>query len=362
MKGSIAEKQFALSLLSLLVLVVSSCQKEEITLADDNLHPVKLTVPANFPTFTDDIENPLTAEGIELGRLLFYDTRLSGNNKLSCGSCHRQDMAFSDAVALNNIGVSGRELPRHSPALINLAWANNGLFWDGGSTNLESQAFGPLTNVDEMHQNLTELEHELKQIPAYVNKFKLVFNSEIKSVHVVKALAQFQRTLISGNSKYDKYSRKEPGVLLTTEEFNGLMLVNAKCGNCHAGELFTDNGYHNNGIDNDFSNTAHEGLFQGRFRISFNPLDLGKFKTPTLRNVMLTAPYMHDGRFKSIDEVLEHYNSELRYSPTVDPLLFQNKNQLGIPISNNEKIAIKSFLNVLNDKDFISNKKFSNPN
>jgi len=362
MTGSIAKKQFALILLSLIVMATSSCKKEEVTLTHDTLHPVKLEAPANFPKFTDDPDNPLTAEGIELGRLLFYDNRLSGNNSISCGSCHRQDIAFSDGVALNTIGVSGEKLPRHSPALINLAWANNGLFWDGGSTNLESQAFGPLTNADEMHQNLTELEHELKQVPNYVKQFKLVFNSEIKSVHVVKALAQFQRTLVSGNSKYDQYIRKEPGVILTDEELNGLTLVNAKCRSCHSGALFTDYSYHNNGIDADFSNTSHEGLYQGRFRVTFNPLDLGKFKTPTLRNVMLTAPYMHDGRFKNIDEVLEHYNMGLKKSATIDPLLFQNKNQLGIPISNNEKIAIKSFLNALNDKDFISNKKFSNPN
>lgn len=362
MIGSIAKKQFALTFISLIAMVASSCKKEEEAIIDDVLHPVKLDVPVNFPKFTDDPNNPLTAEGIELGRLLFYDPRLSGNNKISCGSCHRQNIAFSDAVALNNIGVSGVELPRHSPALINLAWANNGLFWDGGSTNLESQAFGPLTNADEMHQNLTELEHELKQVPVYVKMFKLLFNSEIKSVQVVKALAQFQRTLVSGNSKYDRYVRKEPGVNLTTEELNGLTLVNAKCRSCHTGELFTDNGYHNNGIDHDFSNTDHEGLYQGRFRVTFNPLDLGKFKTPTLRNIMLTAPYMHDGRFKTIDEVLEHYNAGLKNSATVDRLLFQNGHQLGIPISSTEKVAIKAFLHALTDNDFITNKKFSDPN
>lgn len=361
MKGLIAKKQFALIVLSLIVMVISSCKKEEVTLTDDILHPVKLEAPANFPKFTDDPDNPLTAEGVELGRLLFYDTRLSGNNSISCGSCHRQNIAFSDSVALNSIGVSGVKLPRHSPALINLAWANNGLFWDGGSTNLESQAFGPLTNVDELHQNLTELEHELKQVPAYIKMFKLVFNSEIKSAHIVKALAQFQRTLVSGNSKYDQYIRREQPTVLTTQELAGLNLVNAKCRSCHTGELFTDNGYHNNGIDAIFNN-EHEGIHQGKYRITQIPFDLGKFKTPTLRNIMLTAPYMHDGRFKNIDEVLEHYNTGLRNSATVDPLLFQNHNQLGIPISIIEKEAIKAFLHTLTDNDFITNKKFSHPN
>lgn len=362
MISQIAKKQFAQILLLFVVVIASSCKKEEVITTDNKLHPVKLEVPANFPKFTDDIDNPLTAEGIELGRLLFYDTRLSGSNTISCGSCHNQGLAFSDAVALNNIGASGVKLPRHSPALINLAWANNGLFWDGGSTNLESQAFGPLTNIDEMHQNLTELEFELKQVPDYVRRFKLLFNSEIKSANVVKALAQFERTLISGNSKYDQYVRKEPSVLLSNQELDGLNLINLKCRSCHTGELFTDNNYHNNAIDDDFSNTDHDGLFQGRFRVTFNPADLGKFKTPTLRNVMLTAPYMHDGRFKNIDEVLEHYNTGLKSSLTTDQLLFQNNNKLGIPISASEKASIKAFLNALTDNTFIANKKLSNPN
>lgn len=343
------------------ILIISSCKKEEMINNDKVLHAVTLDVPSNFPKYVDDLNNPLTKEGIALGRLLFYDTRLSGNNQLSCASCHSQGLAFSDGVALNNIGVSGQTLVRHSPTLINLAWSNTGLFWDGGVTNLESQAFAPLTSVDEMHQNLTELEYELKQVPDYVNRFKFVFNSEIKSAHVVKALAQFQRTLVSGNSKYDQYVRKENGVFLTSQELEGLELVNTKCKSCHSGALFTDNGFHNNGLDNVFSD-EHEGIFQGRFRVTLNPADMGKFKTPTLRNVMLTAPYMHDGRFKTIDEVLDHYNLSLKNSPTVDQLLYQNNNQLGIAISTNEKEAIKAFLHTLTDHHFITNKNFSNPN
>jgi len=360
MIGLIAKKRL-IYLLPLVLIIASSCKKEEVMITDEQPHVVRLEVPANFPKYVDDLDNPLTAEGIELGRLLFYDTRLSGNNKLSCASCHKQNIAFSDAVALNNIGASVKTLDRHSPALINLAWANNGLFWDGGVTNLESQAFAPLTSADEMHQNLTELEYVLKQVPNYVKKFKLVFNDEIKSANVVKALSQFQRTLISGNSKYDKYIRKEEGASLSSLEIDGLNLVNSKCKSCHAGELFTDNGYHNNGLDATF-NDEHEGIYQGRYRITNNLLDMGKFKTPTLRNVMLTAPYMHDGRLKTIDDVLAHYHTGLKSSETIDRLLFQNNNQLGIPITTNEKEAIKAFLHALTDYTFISNKKFSNPN
>ncbi len=345
-----------------LLLSTLSCKKERVNnLNLDQLHPEKLAVPGNFPAATDDPDNPLTKEGIELGRLLFYDTRLSGNNQLSCASCHHQNIAFSDATVLSNIGVSGKILPRHTPALINLAWATSGLFWDGGSTNLESQAFGPLTSADEMGQNLSELEFELKQVPDYQKRFKLVFGSEINSASVVKALAQFQRTLISGDSKYDQYIRKEAGANLTDQEKEGLSLVDSKCRNCHAGELFTDDRFHNNGIDADFSNDSFEGLYQGRYRISYNLEDLGKFKTPTLRNVLLTAPYMHDGRFSKLEDVLEHYNSGVKVSGTTDPTLLPTVGKRGILLTAKDKNAILAFLASLTDNTFIQNKKLSNP-
>lgn len=346
------------------ILFNSSCKKEVINDMERETVPKKLVpdVPANFPAFQNDPDNPLTEEGVALGRLLFYDTRLSGSNRLSCASCHHQELAFSDGVALSNIGESGQTLPRHAPALINPAWAKSGLFWDGGSTNLESQAFGPLTSADEMHQNLSALEDELKAVPDYVKRFKQAFGTDVNSAGVVKALAQFQRTLISGNSRYDRFIRKESGSTLTDQEIRGMKLVDARCRSCHSGELFTDDGYHNNGIDSDFSNTSLDGLYQGRFRITYNPLDLGKFKTPTLRNIALTAPYMHDGRIKTLAEVLEHYHNGIQVSPTTDVLLFQNNGQVGIPLSPQDKSDIIIFLNTLTDEDFIRNIKFSKPN
>ncbi len=352
------------SMLSLLViLIVFSCKKEETVGVDHVavLHPVDLDVPGNFPKPFNDPDNPLTKEGIALGKLLFYDTRLSGSNRLSCASCHQPELAFSDGVALSRIGESGKTLPRHSPALINLAWMTNGLFWDGGSTNLESQAFGPLTNEDEMHQNLSELEYELSQVPDYVRRFKLAFNSVVKSAAIVKAIAQFERTLISGNSRYDQYSRKERNVILSAEELHGLVLVKTKCGGCHVGELFTDNSFHNNGLDDDFSNTTLDGLFQGRYRISYQLADLGKFKTPTLRNVMLTAPYMHDGRFATLDQVLTHYQHGIKSSLTTDQLLYQDNGRPGIPLSITERSAIIAFLQSLTDNSFIQNKNLLKP-
>lgn len=319
-----------------------------------------LRVPDHFPAVERHLDNPLTVEGIELGRQLFYDVRLSGNNKISCASCHQQNLAFSDGVALGNQGVSATQLHRHAPALFNLAWSKSGLFWDGGAKNLESQAFGPLTAADEMHQDLYELDWELKQIPEYVKSFRLVFGGEVSSANVVKALAQFQRSLISAGSKYDRYQQGEKNASLTALELEGMALVAQKCQSCHSGELFTDDAYHNNGLDGIFSEDF-EGIFQGRFRVSFEPVDLGKFKTPSLRNVLLTAPYMHDGRFKTIDEVLDHYQSGVKISATTDAILLKNASQPGIAMSANERKAIIAFLGSLSDHELINNQEISNP-
>lgn len=339
------------------ILLLVSCKKEAApeVLNPDGLHEVELLRPANFPAVMKQPDNRLTAEGIELGRRLFYDVRLSGNNRISCASCHHQDLAFSDGLALSNQGISGKTLDRHAPVLFNLAWADQGLFWDGGAKNLESQAFGPLTSADEMFQDLYELEAELKAIPDYVNRFKQVFNSAIKSADVVKALAQFQRTLISGNSRYDQYIRQENSTVLNAEELLGMNLLQEKCGSCHAGALFTDQSFHNNGLDDHFSEDK-EGIYQGHFRVSFNPSDLGKFKTPSLRNVLFSAPYMHDGRFKTLEEVLDHYQFGIKMSPTTDVSLFQNQGKPGIPMSTTERKAIIAFLNTLTDHEFIKNK------
>ena len=350
-------KQFLFYLL--LLFTLASCKKEESKPEPQTLW---LAVPANFPPVNNVASNPLTKEGVELGRRLFYDKRLSGNNRISCASCHQQQLAFTDGVALNSIGASGKLLHRNAPALINLAWVNNGLFWDGGSTNLESLAFAPLTHPDEMHQELFQLIDELKAIPDYVQRFRFVFNdTEIKTGYIAKALAQFQRTLISSDSKYDRYRRSEQQVQLSPIEQQGLKLVQSKCGGCHSGELFTDNLFHNNGLDTDFSNASNDGLFQGRFRVTQNSADLGKYRTPTLRNILFTAPYMHDGRFATLEDVLQHYASGVRYSATVDPLVLQQGGMPGISINEEEKRSIITFLRTLSDSSFIRNRQFSNP-
>lgn len=328
--------------------------------ADDSYQePLPLvTVPDNFPAFTDSKTNPLTEDGIALGKKLFFDQRLSGNNQVSCATCHQQSLAFSDGFTLTSQGISGKALERNSPALINLAWANNGLFWDGGSTNLESQAFAPLAHEDEMRQDLSELIKELNADADYPKLFNKVFGRTINQSDIVKAIAQFERTLISANSKYDKYIRKESDGILNADELKGLELAEKFCFACHATPLLTDNLYHNNGIDNDFTDDTELMIKKGRFRVTDNPLDLGKFKTPTLRNIEKTAPYMHDGRFATLEKVVDHYSNGVLDSPTLASNLKQN-GKLGFSLSETEKIQLIAFLKTLTDYDFLTNKRFS---
>ncbi|TYR31704.1 cytochrome-c peroxidase [Sphingobacterium phlebotomi] len=347
-----------------------SCSKDDDpVIADEEKTPFTLRQPTFFPKAVESAvdpktglpSNPLTKAGVELGRRLFFDPILSANKQVSCGSCHHQGKAFSDGLAITTAGVSGKPLERHSPTLINLAWTDKGFFWDGGSTNLESQAFGPLTHVDEMGMYLPVLVERLLADATYVELFLKAFG-ELPSEHrTAMALSQFQRILVSADTPYDLYRRGEQPDALSADQLRGLSLVRQKCGSCHAGELFTDNSFHNNGIDDDFGDGSHEGIYWGRYRITYNPLDLGAFKTPTLRNVMVSAPYMHDGRFKTIDEVLNHYRFGIKDTPVTVAVLYQNGEQVGIPMTDREAEDIKAFLNALTDDKFLNNREFSNP-
>ncbi|SEK19407.1 cytochrome-c peroxidase [Parapedobacter koreensis] len=349
----------------LAMLTAQGCRKETPMPEPEPFgrEPYTLAIPSHFPLPESAADNPLTVQGVALGRKLFYDGLLSANGKVSCATCHRQELAFSDGVAIAAHGVSGKPLERHAPALFNLAWHDTGLFWDGGSKNLESQAFGPLTHVDEMGMDLGLLEARLREDATYPSLFGEAFTDGVTAANVAKALAQFQRTLVSGNSHYDRYILNDTGTsALSEKELHGLSLVRQKCGGCHSGELFTDNGYHNNGIDDDFSDGSHEWIHRGRYRITLNPMDLGAFKTPSLRNVMVSAPYMHDGRFATIGGVLDHYAKGIRDTEVTDRLLYQNGDGPGIPMTGEERTAIIAFLHTLTDEVFLNNRDFSNPN
>ncbi len=311
--------------------------------------------------------NPFSAEGIALGKRLFYDANLSANGQVSCASCHQQALAFTDGTALSQAGASGQPLLRHAPALINLAW-QEGLFWDGGAKDIESLAFAPLMHPDEMAADVPKMLNYLQQDATYRSAFKAAFGTDsIVSAYVVRALAQFQRTLISNNSRYDRIVRNtqqqgQPIEQFTQQEAEGMLLFNTHCASCHTPPFFTDHGYHNNGLNSSeaFANTAHDGIYQGRYRISNDKADLGKFKTPTLRNVALTGPYMHDGRFETLWEVIHHYTEDVQQAPTLDSTLVQPNGTTGVPLTFTQQEAIIAFLETLTDSAFINNPAFRN--
>ena len=297
-------------------------------------------------------KNPLTEEGVALGKKLFFDKRLSGDNSKSCATCHQPRNAFTDNTQFS-IGINGNPGTRNSMPLFNLAWNFNDRFaWDGKEISLENQALEPIGNPDELHGNWVDIIGKLQADPDYPELFTKAFGSVvIDSTLITKAIAQFERTLISGNSKFDQYLLGKSD--LTSEELNGFNIFmdenKGDCFHCHGSNhnpLWTNNEFHNNGLDNDF-------LDLGLGAVTGDPNDNGKFRTPSLRNLFFTSPYMHDGRFETLDEVIDHYSEGLQYSSTIDPLM-KKVSQGGVQLSPEEKSDLKAFLLTLTDHDFVS--------
>lgn len=368
--------------LLLSIFVVLSCNRKisyEETLEDFNapLKPYNLQVPEYFSrNFRIPADNPLTEQGVALGRMLFYDKRLSADNTVACASCHQQSAAFSDNNRFSK-GVEGRTTQRNSMSLANLLWVNR-FFWDGRVSSLEEQVLHPLSNPNEMNISPQEAASKLQRLPEYPPRFKQVFGSEqITPANIAKALAQFERTLISSNSRYDRYLRGEykptplelQGMqLFFTHPIPEIGLRGGNCGDCHIGPLVQGDptgfrGFHNNGLDTDAD------LQPGLQAVTNNPNDRGKFRAVSLRNIALTAPYMHDGRFNTLEEVLEHYDQHIKMSATLDPLIIEASNQIRhdenapiqLHLTAQEKRAILAFLHMLTDSTFIQDKRFSNP-
>lgn len=302
--------------------------------------------------------NPLTQEGVALGKKLFFEKLLSGDHTQSCASCHNPQNAFANQEQFS-IGIDGNKGFRNTMPLFNLAWNFDELFnWNGSEFSLENQAFEPVKNPIEMHAKWKNVIQKLQNHPQYPTLFKNAFGtSTIDSVLVTKAIAQFERTLISGNSKFDRFLKGENS--LTPEEENGfnVFMDEAKgdCFHCHGSNnnpLWTDNKFHNNGLDTNFSDLGL-GAKTG------DPADNGKFKSPSIRNLAFTAPYMHDGRFATLEEVINHYSEGLKPSITIDPLM--KKVQLGgVQLTSKDKADLIAFLLTLSDFDFINNPDFKN--
>ncbi|MGI4832797.1 MAG: cytochrome-c peroxidase [Janthinobacterium lividum] len=312
--------------------------------------------PANFPPMVYGLTgNPPDAATFALGRQLFYDARLSADGTVSCGSCHRLAAAFAHAGYRLSPGVGGQLAARNAPALQNLRW-RRGFMADGGALGLELQALAPLTDPREMHQPLAAALIKLNADADYRRQFAAIYGpGVIGTAQFLRALAQFTAALTSANSRYDHYVRHEAGGELTAPELSGLAVFRAKCASCHATDLFTDERYRNNGLDHTFPTDS------GRARISLKPGDAGRFKVPSLRNVTRTAPYMHDGRFSTLGQVLAHYDHGVRPSRTLDPLLRQPGGQLGIPLSAQEQADLLTFLNTLTDNDFLTDRRLLAP-
>lgn len=329
-----------LVLLVVIQLFFSCKEKEETQVVKKSLTPYLIKLPRDFPKTNLASDNPLTQEGIALGKMLYYDNALHPEGKMSCASCHLQNLGFSIS---NSAGV----LPH-----INLAWQANFL-WNGRIEGTLEDAMR--FEVDEFFKS------DLRGIRAkniYKEGFQQVFgNDAITSKQTAYALAQFIASLVSSQSKYDKVVQKKE-VFSPSEQKGYEMFFSEKadCFHCHVPPLFTDYRLHNIGIDSVF-----EGRNEGRYGVTKNVNDLGRMKTPTLRNIEVTGPYMHDGRFKTLEEVIAHYNSGIKMSASLDPLLTKNNNQALLNLSEQDKADLKAFLLTLTDTAFLNSKQHSNP-
>lgn len=311
--------------------------------------PLYFEVPKGWPQPKYDFKkNPLTEEGFQLGRHLFYDPIMSRDSTISCSSCHLQQTGFTHVDHQLSHGINGKIGTRNSMTLLNLAW-NKNFMWDGSINNLEVQAINPITSPIEMDEKLENVVFKLQQSEKYRTLFSKAFGDEkVTSQRLLKALAQFTVMLKSSNSKYDKMIRNE--VVFSEQEQKGYELFKVNCASCHKEPLFTDDRFEKNGLAidetlNDF----------GRSKITTRKEDELRFRIPTLRNIQFTFPYMHDGRFKTLTEVVKHYNS-LGNDKSLPKELAKPMN-----LSDNDRVDLVAFLNTLTDKEFLFDKRFSFP-
>lgn len=314
--------------------------------------PLALDLPANFPELPVEKGNPLTVEGVVLGRRLFYDPILSGDSSQACASCHLQQSAFGDTRRFSS-GIHGTKGSRHAPTIVNPAWIPD-MFWDGRADGLEGQAREPVPNPIEMDLPWPDAIDRLTHHPEYPDLFCAAFgDKKVTQDRVVKAIAQFERTFISANSKYDRVKRGE--ATFTAAEQRGFILFSTErgdCFHCHDDLFFATSTFHNTGLDSIV-------LDDGRGDVTGNPADNGKFKSATLRNIEVSAPYMHDGRFFSLQEVLAHYNMGFHDGNDVDPLIRARLTRA--PMTPGEIDTLIIFLDTLTDPDFLTNPDLSNP-
>ncbi len=339
-----------------------SCGSEELgssgyeDIEGENYDPVflELEIPSNFPEPTYDIENNKpTQAGFELGKKLFYDGKLSSTGVISCGFCHIQEFAFTHHTHIVSHGVNGALGTRNAPALQNMIFLES-FNWDGSVAHLDMQPIVPITAEVEMNESIGNVLQKLQNDPSYVEAFNKAFeNGEIDTENMFKAISQFVMLMVSANTKFDKVMRNE-GSTFTEQENLGKAVFEQKCAGCHSGVLFTDHSYRNNGlaVDPQYND-------EGRKKVTGQETDKYRFRVPSLRNIAVTFPYMHDGRFQSLRDVLDFYDNNVQNTQNLDPDLINNDGSFGIPLTEEEKDQIISFLNTLTDDDFLLDERFS---
>lgn len=282
-------------------------------------------------------DNPHSAEKEELGKLLYFDPRLSGNNRVSCATCHNPSLGWGEGVGLS-VGVGDKLLGRHSPTILNAAYYTH-QFWDGRAATLEEQAKGPITNPNEMNADADVVVKRLQGIPEYAKRFQEVFGEPVSFDNVAKAIATYERTVVRGDSDFDRWAAGDDAAMSESAQ-RGYQLYTTKalCITCHSGPNFSDNRFHNIGVKG--SGT----LDKGRFDVTKNPADLGAFKTPTVRNAALTAPYMHDGSIATLEELVEHYDKGGEDVPNKSPLM------VPLNLTAEEKADLVAFMKALTGK------------
>lgn len=343
------KSKFVMLVVSSLIYLGVACSKG----GSQAIKPEELfAVPANFPKPVYDFsKNPITHDGFELGKALFYDGNLSRDGTISCAECHSQPSAFTHHGHDLSHGIDNKIGIRNAPPIQNMAFQKE-FFWDGGVFDLDLFSIAPIENPVEMDEKLGNVLEKLRKQEKYTMLFQKAYGSkEVTTERFLKALSQFMLALVSANSRYDKYARKESGGTLNADELEGLGIFKQKCASCHSGELFTDLSYRNNGLP------VYNKEDTGRMRITAAEGDSYKFKVPSLRNIAITAPYMHDGRFYSLEAVLNHYSDGVIESKSLDGLLKTNQT-LGIALNKDEKIKLIAFLKTLTDEEFLKNKKF----
>jgi cytochrome c peroxidase len=343
-----------------LVAGIAACEKE-IGPAK-NSTPYTLEIPMGFPQAAPPADNPLTVEGIALGRMLFYDPILSQDSTQSCSSCHNAEFGFTDFGKKYSTGIDGIEGTRNSMPISNLLWQSD-FFWDGRVKRLNLQALMPIEDPIEMHETLPRVVAKLNRQPRYQEAFRAAFGTKKASAETLGlALEQFMLTFVSGNSKFDRVMRGTE--TFTASEQRGLQLFNgesnpnnpvrgADCFHCHGGTLFSNFTLSNNGLDSVFTD-------RGLGKVTGKATDDGKFKVPSLRNVAVTFPYMHDGRFQTLRQAIEHYNTDVvANSPNLDPSMVGFVNGLGL--TQQDISDLIAFLETLTDESYLNNPAYASP-